>query len=197
MKTGIKKAITSFLLATLWIVIVVLLNLVEIGGGSITYFLAMAVFGLTSGRGIVILTEKIFEKLEKRKAALAKKKIPPVVSKEYHCKKCGEQFTYNNPTNTPKYCSYCSGELAETTEAGKILSELFYSVEHEPPIKTRELCKMCEYWWDTHNCKQTNCGDCENKTKHKSCLCLTIKHGDPCPYFKKFEERESDVRSKL
>ncbi len=138
MKQKIKKVITLFLLATLWIVIVVLLNLVKIGGGSITYFLAMAVFGYTSGRGIVILTEKIFEKLEKRKAALAKKEKTPVVSKNYYCKNCGEDFTYNNPTGTPKYCSYCSGELAELTEAGKILSELFYSVEHEKALKESE-----------------------------------------------------------
>ena len=189
MKTSIKKILTSLLLATLWTVIVALLNLVKIGGGSITYFFAMAVFGYTSGCVVVKLTNKIFEKLEKRKAALTKKKNLPVVSKEYHCKNCGENFKYNNPTGTPKYCSYCGGELAETTEAGKILSQLFYSVEHEKaeeyPIKSEKLCSECKYCWGNRGCDIDRWFSDEMNRR-----CLTIKNGDPCPYFKKFEPKE-------
>lgn len=75
-----------------------------------------------------------FPSREEAEAALVKRETPPAIpKKEYHCKNCKESFTYANFKNPPNHCTFCGGELAETTEVGMILSELFYSVEHEAP----------------------------------------------------------------
>lgn len=270
MKTSIKKTLTLLLLATLWTVIIALLDLVKIGGGSITYFFAMAVFGYTSGCVVVKLTGKIFEKIESRKeakkeaeeeeklreelnslnpgdilfllgfndvyeyiivkktygpyltfsirpvdgrkfsgvwdfeihnykktffptreeaeAVLAKRGKLTVASKQYHCKDCDKDYTYTNFDVHPKCCSFCGGELIETTEAGKILLSLFYSVEHEKaeeyPIKSEKLCSECKYCWGNRGCDIDRWFSDEMNRR-----CLTIKNGDPCPYFKKFEPK--------
>ena len=132
MKTSIKKTLLSILLATLWLVIIALLNLVKIGEVSLAYRFSMAVLGFVSGWNIAKLTEKIFKKFEKRK-------------KDAQLK--------------------------------------FY------PMKTEKLCNECEYGFFNNCCNICKCSECEMKANPK-CLCLTIKAGDPCPYFKKYEEKE-------
>lgn len=139
-----------------------------------------------------------FPSREEAEAALVKRETPPAIpKKEYHCKNCKESFTYTNFKNPPNHCSFCGGELAETTEIGMILSELFYSVEHEKaeeiptfPIKNNALCNKCEYGYSNHCVKWH--GPCTEECKmyvRERCQCKTIEAGQPCPYFKRFEKK--------
>ena len=140
-----------------------------------------------------------FPTREEAEAVLAKRRKLTVASKEYHCKNCDKDYTYTNFDTPPKCCSFCGGELIETTEAGKILFSLFYSVEHEKeeeiptlPIKNDELCNKCEYGYDNH-CSNwhgpCSVGGCKMYAV-EGCRCNTVATGDPCPYFKRFEKKE-------
>ena len=50
-------------------------------------------------------------------------------------------------------------------------------------------CSRCYYgtYFDGGICK--DCTGCDNKTKKGRCRCLSIKVGDPCPYFKEREDK--------
>lgn len=132
-----------------------------------------------------------FPTREGAEEALAKRGKLTVASKAYHCKDCDKDYTYTNFDAPPKCCSFCGGELIETTEAGKILSELFYSVEHEKeiPIKSEKLCSGCKYCWGNRGCDIDRWFSDEMNRR-----CLTIKNGDPCPYFKRFEKKEGSEK---
>lgn len=102
---------------------------------------------------------------------------------------------------TPKKDTYvdiagyaaCAGAIIDKA----VPSKPPINIENEP-IKTDSLCRSCR--WSIHN----KCGllkPCdENCPMHleqdDGCKCLTIKHGDPCPYFVRWDgeqEKNNDL----
>lgn len=58
------------------------------------------------------------------------------------------------------------------------------------PIKTIDLCARCEYGVRNKRCDERDvCGECENLSKEKMCLCTMIVNNTPCPYFKEASDK--------
>ena len=53
-------------------------------------------------------------------------------------------------------------------------------------IKSRDLCRRCQYDYETH-CQGKNCKDCE-RMYGLDCKCELIQYNTPCPDFKEKEE---------
>lgn len=60
------------------------------------------------------------------------------------------------------------------------------------PIKSNELCCKCYLQTGGPICKLGGCssGCPQKRDEGKGCLCLDIRNGDPCPYFKPLHPEE-------
>ena len=58
------------------------------------------------------------------------------------------------------------------------------------PIKVQELCEKCKYGFN-NQCSVPGCRGCpqyDSKAGYgKSCLCLTVKKGEPCNMYEEAE----------
>lgn len=68
------------------------------------------------------------------------------------------------------------------------------------PTKTNFLCLSCQ-WSSEHKCRdikrcEANCPMYNEQDEDGICKCLTVKYGDPCPYFVKWDggqEKNNDL----
>lgn len=57
------------------------------------------------------------------------------------------------------------------------------------PVKNIALCEKCKY--RGKHCKaHSKCNNCEMLDKQNNCKCLSIKPGQPCPYFVRADKEE-------
>ena len=59
-------------------------------------------------------------------------------------------------------------------------------------IKSATLCcEKCKYGYDNNRCRIRECNDCKMHGKYE-CICVTIKNGQPCPYFERYEKEGAE-----
>ncbi len=65
-------------------------------------------------------------------------------------------------------------------------------IKKTTPIKSATLCQdKCKYGFDNNNCRSRKCNDCKMNGEYK-CICVTVKGGQPCPYFERYEKEGAE-----